>query len=556
MFDRKIGDGIPGKVVRIGKAWHGLVKSSESGLLADYVIETKGGKTIPFPRAKGVDEYSRPHPGFRAVGHVSVYMHPMASHEQELDNGMDWSQYVIMQLYRLNGFSIAGLSSRRITFFFTPDYDQSAATYQEMQAIPIEMTTDSLGKVALNVFETLKYDSPLEHIGRKSFELDPNGEYFHASTDGRKHYRRSFPAFQFGFDLKHTSFGLKPTVTVFELSGYLSDVDDPLATINMTSTTDNSAPNDYHEEEFYDDVIYRALASSNPIEYEDVDYLPTGTGRRWFLISRDYRNHEKTKGAVMPCVNDNEEIVYLIGERSDTETISSSGSVTYTETGHTSDRTDNITNRRYFEVSLGADLSSVEVITHTTNNNWTNYVNGDNWFDPPKVDETDGETTSVTSIKIDGDEFLSIATGRFLEMGIYYRSPFVGVDSVLVSGKGVYGIHSEKRVSDSDYQISEISLSLANFYSADLSALMVQVRTGILRQGESNIDISTVQQKVFIGKVFSKGATVLDDPIILDSEDIDPPTGLPIDFDVSLHRAYNPLTREISAVHRYPLIYQ
>ena len=274
------------------------------------------------------------------------------------------------------------------------------------------------------------------------------------------------------------------------------------------------------------------------------------------MISRDYRNHEKTKGAVISCVNDNEEIVYLMGERSDTETISSSGSVTYTETGHTSERTDNITSRRYFEVSLGTDLSSVEVITHTTHNVWTNYVNGDNWFDPPRVDETDSETTAVTSIKIDGDDFLSIDTSRFLDNGIYYISPFVGVDSVLVRGKGIYRIHSEKRVSESDYQISEISLSLANFYSADLSALMVQVRTGMLGQGESNIDISTVKQKVFIGKVFSKGATVLDDPIILDSEELDPSTGLPVDFDVSLHRAYNPLTREISAAHRYPLIYQ
>lgn len=555
MFDRKIGAGIPGKVVRIGKAWHGLVKSSESGLLADYVIETKGGKTIPFPRAKGRDEYSRPHPGFRAVGHVSVYMHPMARHEQELENGMNWSQYVIMQLYRLDGFSIAGLSSRRITFFFTPDYDQSAATYPEMQAIPIEMTTDSLGYVALTVFEPLKYDSTLELIGRKSFGIEPNGEYFHASIDGRKHYYNSFPPFSFGFDLKHSSFGLKPAVTVFELSGYLSDGDDPLATINMTSTTYNSAPSDYYEEEFYDDVIYRTLASSDPFEYEDVDYFPTGTGRRWFLISRDYRNHEKTKGAVMSCVNDNEEIVSLAGERSDTVTISSSGSVTYTVTGHTSELTSYITNRRYFEVSLGADSSSVEVITHTTEKVWTNYVNGDYWFDPPKVDETDAETTAVTSIKIDGDDFMSIDTVRFLENGIFYSSPFVG-DSVLVPGKLIYGINSKKSAPDSDDQISEIYLSLANFYSADLSALMVQVRTGIIRQGESNVDISTVKQKVFIGKVFSKGATVLDDPIILDSEELDPSTGLPIDFDVSLHRAYNPLTGEISAAHRYPLIYQ
>lgn len=544
MFERKLGIHTLGETVRIGKAWHGLIKLSSTGLLADAVIKTAGGAVIPYPVPHNRIGDSAPTQLGFAVPRVSAYMHPLAVHEPEMANGMNWSQYVIMQLYRLNGLPFTGLSSRNITFFFTPDYDEHLPDFEPIDANAIPIQIDAIqSKFTVSVYRPLEYDKPRHRIGTKTTDVEWVGNYVHSSNDGRSHYLFGpSRGFVFTEPVNDTSFKM------VGMSGNLSDPTDPLSSITVTSSDIAGVPDGSHEEDGRDIKIYRRYSTSteNPTVYTDTDYYPTGSNA--LLVYWDLMQHEKTTGVHAPFIIDSTVLGYLTASRTETYTAIYDGDVTAVE-GSADYYIDAATQRlREFELSGNGHASSVIIESNETSHNWRLMREGE-------PDQYGGTAEGSTVVSVDGVTVFNAPTSGFVRI---VNSKFTGVPRARLGGRllGSYeGIRLIDSADGNDFWVYEIYVYVDNYFSEDLSCFSVLTRSGISYSG-AKVDPTTVTQKINIGKCFSKGGTVAADSA---SAEVSGPTsgdGSQDHFTSGFYRAYNPLNGEISEISRHPLIYQ
>lgn len=181
MIETKIGDSIPSKLVRAGKAWHGLVEfvgySAPRCPIDSMMITTRGGKRIPYPAPKNKLGKSFLVADWSPI--ACVYMHSSAKMETEDDSGMDWSGYAILQFGESHELLRIRVSrDSNDLFFMTPD--------SSGQAIPYALRNGGLG---LNVYNPINLLSPLVRLssvydGSFVREKTPLG----ASLDGRTVY--------------------------------------------------------------------------------------------------------------------------------------------------------------------------------------------------------------------------------------------------------------------------------------------------------------------------------------------------------------------------------
>ena len=97
--------------------------------------------------------------------------------------------------------------------------------------------------------------------------------------------------------------------------------------------------------------------------------------------------------------------------------------------------------------------------------------------------------------------------------------------------------------------VAMVSIYLNPYSCEDILSIAVLVKKGTLLTDTeldgNQVDLSTVTQTLYIGKCFA-GGVVLDNPMTIEE----------VDFNKKLYRAYDPLSKTISAPYDWPVFYQ
>lgn len=556
MIDSKIGECIPSKIIRAGKAWHGLVEfvgySSPRCPIDSMMITTRGGKRIPYPAPK--NKMGK----FFTVADVSpiacAYMHSSAKMETEDDSGTDWSGYAILQFGESHELlMIRVLQDFNDLFFMTPD--------SSGQAIPYALRNGGLG---LNVYNPINLLSPLVRLssvydGSFVKETTPLG----ASLDGRTVY---FSFVGIGSNVlgryKESDPPDTSSVAAVVLSG---DVVDGVSSVSAAPpqqvlTSDHSYANtadSYHLRSVLlysdDNVPYISVEPSdvdpsNPYwlnivggynsKTEDFSvhsfpYLDESSQPKFIKSTRAYTFHESYDGdhAVRPAgAGDDPQAVYVVSGHTNSE-ILENVSVDLDADGVTIANvtiTGNYTQVSEMELFTRYNLNSVMVKP----SRWvrqTGYIsltldgvvvfskNGFNWYD-------------------------SLTTPPEIFFNWWPSSLTQKVPSVPGLGR------TYRAVSLDGTRAAQVDVFATNFFCADILSIAVIIREGdIIPDHPDGIKVAegTVTDTIHIGKCFARGVT-LDDPITLDESE----------FGDRMYRAFDPIDRVITPVYKWPVFFQ
>lgn len=576
MFDSDVSAHMQGKVVRFGKCWHGLVKTNavkDTGTTQfktfynNVTIETRGGKTLPFPIVKaiaGTETYSNLD---SKHGPFCIYRHPLSVMHDEDADGKDWSGYVVFDINDsdfpryLIGFKTG------YSFAFTPDDNGQGFLVTK---------TFNFGSSYLNVRKPLIVNADRFETdqGRVNFPADMSGT-FHFSKDGRSIYAGKFPSPRRVVEEMEYINWLSPSVRAATMAGGL----DVNGDINITATeiTVAQPPADVVYSDSRDVVRYDNATVTVPqvgtcvdpndelVVKRSINGTATPQAGYYSVISElDQYSIRRRKSYIHASVSDEGAVSYLSLLFEEESTVTGGGSVTVDGgvtlgTDQCGVRPDdkrvlstqtstiiasNTTGLQETKIELSGyggtstftaryDSSSSSTFTRTTLDGTPSETNtqSDNGADTMTLDGV----TVYSESDVTGTPVLNISRPNLPVLNCIVD------DSNMFSARFIqYG----DVVDGSKWAV--IAVRLADYQSHDLRAIVVTVQKGTVKMvgGAATSDPLTYSCKVYIGKTFGRG--IIDETIV--NQDL-------VD-ETYLIRAYDPLDKKVSAVYPFPVAYQ
>lgn len=544
MIEDKIGISIPSKIIRAGKGWHGLVEfvgyAHPRCSVDTMMLTTRGGKRIPYPASKAMKEKSvlvadkNPR--------ACLYMHPLAKMEAEDANGNDFSGYVIVQASIQPGHEACGLLSSALSFF-TPD-DQS-------QSIPVR-----IGSNFIDVYDKI-------YIGKEARKLTTidTGEtqkpmaYVGLSRDGRSAFFSAdiYPSTVFSNE-EIWEF-LNPEISRINLSGNVVDsVSLVAASRTDIPVAETETSEDYEYFQLY--AHFTTDENGNYIMYEDE--TPNSSPAPGWGATSGFSNSSSIIDT--PCflyVNDAGLIGVVTGKKSMTRNSVTQGgwsrsksALTETTTGSTTQTIDESYNISYSHDSLKiAELN----FTSSFTSKFTAVLERDisipgqslQFVDHNRDDSGSISVTmdGITLLSLDGYTwFDNLNTGPIYFTDWFKGSPDPGFKDSTIRSYRAMEVMGGKGV-------AMVSIYLNPYSCEDILSIAVLVKKGTLLTDPeldgNQVDLSTVTQTLYIGKCFA-GGVVFDNPMTIEE----------VDFNKKLYRAYDPLSKAISAPYDWPVFYQ
>lgn len=558
MIDSKIGECIPSKIIRAGKAWHGLVEfvgySSPRCPIDSMMITTRGGKRIPYPAPKNKLGKSFVVAGVSPI--ACVYMHSSAKMEVEDEDGMDWSGYVIAQLSYLGTDKHRLLGLRNSDFLFmTPDGGG--------QAIPYVIDRGGLRFSVYSRINMSHSGSLVSSVSSDDFNkaVRPVG----AALDGRS----VFFAFVSSSVLDGYSDSDPPEDSIINKVDVSGDI------VNGVSSVIASSPYEVKSEQHSYTTASSHYHLRSELDYsgDDDDGVPaiitvesdvSPSRPWWFNIVGGYDNKtERFSVSTFPYLDGAEQPQFIRSTRSYVSNTVYDGKHTARAAGDgyppeavaiVSGHTDATLAERLtlsFDagalnictIAITADLKTKsEMEMYTRYNLNSVMVTPSRWVT---------ETVSI-SLSLDG-------TVIFSKPGYYWYDDLRNPPSPTYSWwpptpsqelptpeLNLYRIY--RALSLGGARAAEIEVRLNNYFSRDIFSIAVVIREGdVIPDNSDGIRVApgTVTQTMHFGKCFARGV-ILDDPITLDESE----------FGGRLYRAFDPIDRVITPVYKWPVFFQ
>lgn len=538
---------VPGaeEILRVGKAWHGLVEfvgySAPWCMMDTVMLTTRSGKRIPYPASKGMKEKRV------LVANVSpracVYMHPLAVMEAEDANGNDFSGYVIVQASFNDRHEVCGLLSSAVSFF-TPD-DNS-------QAVPVVITA---GGKFIDVYDKLCIGKE----AKKLLTLDTGGDptaltYVGFSRDGRSAFFSNdiSPGIIFIDEGRWGS--LNPEISLTSLSG---NVVDGVSLVTASRTDIPVAEPDTSESYEYFQLYahFSEDADGNIHMYEDE--TPNFSPIPGWGLTSGFSNSSSIIDT--PCflyVNEEGYVSIVTGKKSMVRNSVTTGSWSRTKsnnvittTGTTTQTINESYNISYSEGSVKfADLNFSSSFSSTNNVTFETTIIGGS--DDTHVTQDDIINTGSISVVLDGRTLLDLDGYTWFDGlnidPINFINWFSGSPNPAFP---VTPIRSYRAMEILGKGVAMVSIYLNPYSCEDILSIAVLVKKGTLltdhELGGNQVDLSTVTQTLYIGKCFA-GGVVFDDPMTIGEAD----------FNKKLYRAYDPISKTISEPYDWPVFYQ
>lgn len=584
MFSFKASAHVPGKIMRFGKAYHGLiefvaVKSATTtqlvGNYSDIMLTTRAGLRVQAvsPRANKGAQFSMQ---IGAVfSPVCAYMHPLAVFLEEEEDGKDWSGYAIYPLDQnteipdgFNGLTVGSLSPN---FAFTPSDNAQGRLVRALSSGYFYIYP------GIRVGERLVLDSP---IVAAIPEFADGATLFHADMTGRSYYLGRFSsAKNIVNDMYFSSWdSIKPVVICAELTSNGSGDDITISAYQTAITQpDEEKTIEYSEVRKAQHVAPRGALSvglcagpPEPEVYVEVIDGPHNPpfGARWptAMVEIDMHLLERNKACVMASiVSGVPQYTYLsyTDERSQvgSGTVGGTISQSYGEpcgpgeegkvvTGNAYSLSANDQNtyiQKYIAELTGFGQTSTLRVVSTSDYTYsrvsTRVSDESGQFNTDNEDENYIATTTVT---LDGQ---TIYTGSVditvFDWDVYPLSLATGSlpGSIIFS----YGFAPKGERKEGDKWLQVVAKT-ENYHSADMVALSVYIITGTFKDlgdGAWGTVAGSQEATLHIGKIFSRG-------FVDSSTHSQALTGDP----VYLYRAYDPIEGKVSDIYPHPVIYQ
>lgn len=555
MIDSKIGECIPSKIIRAGKAWHGLVEfvgySSPRCPIDSMMITTRGGKRIPYPAPK--NKLGKLFIVVSVSPLAYVYMHSSAKMEAEDESGMDWSGYVIVQLgYTADKHELLYLRNSDF-LFMTPDGGGQAIPYviengglrfsvysriniSHSGSLVSSVLSDDFNKVTQPVGVTLDgrsvffaFVSTRSNILSRYSDSDPPEDSIINKVDvsgdivnGVSSVIASSP-----YEVKSEQHSYTTASDHYHLRSELdySGGGSVPAIITVPSDVDPSNPFWLNIVGGYDDETEDFSVSSFP--YLDGAWQPQ------FIRS--------TRSYVSNTVYDGQHTARAAGAGDPPEAVA-------IVSGYT-----DATTARQLTLSFDADALNICTIVITDDfkqksemEMYTRYSLNSVMIKPSRWVQ---ETGSI-SLSLDG-------TVIFSKTDYYWydnlRNPptitLTWWPAVPEQELPAAGLSRHYRALSLDgTRAAQITVQLNNYFSRDIFSIAVSIREGdIIPDHPDGIKVApgTVTQTMHFGKCFARGV-ILDDPITLDESE----------FGDRMYRAFDPIDRVITPVYKWPVFFQ
>lgn len=554
MIDSKIGECIPSKTMRAGKAWHGLVEfvgySSPRCPIDSMMITTRGGKRIPYPAPKNKLGKLFIVAGVSPI--ACVYMHSSAKMEAEDEDGMDWSGYVIVQLGRADKHELLGLRNSDF-LFITPDGGG--------QAIPYVIENGGLRFSVYNRINISHSGSLVSSVLSDDFNkvTQPVG----VTLDGRSVF--------FAFVSMHSNVLSRYSDSDPPEDSIINKVDVSGDIVNGVSSVIASSPYEVKSEphsytnasdhyHLRSELVYSGDSSVPAIITVPSDVDPSTPF--WLNIVDGYDNEtENFSVSSFPYLDGAGQPRFIRSTRSYVSNTVYSGEHTVRAAGAgdppgaaaiVSGHTD-ATTAKDLTLSFDADALNICTIVITDDfkqksemEMYTRYSLNAVMVKPSRWVQ---ETGSI-SLTLDG-------TVIFSKTDYYWYDSLRNPPTITLSWwpvvpgqelpAGGFSRHY-RAISLDETRAAQITVQLNNYFSRDIFSIAVHIREGdIIPDHPDGIKVApgTVTQTMHIGKCFARGV-ILDDPITLDESE----------FGDRMYRAFDPIDRVITPVYKWPAFFQ
>lgn len=555
MIETKIGDSIPSKIIRAGKAWHGLVEfvgySPPRCSIDSMMITTRVGKRFPYPAPE-----SRKGKSFFVSSTSPVacmYMHSSAQMEAENEDGTDWSGYVIAQFSSTDNHELLGLRNSNF-LFMTPDGGG--------QAIPYVIAN---GGLRFSVYSRINISYPVSLVSSVlSDDFNRVKQPVGVTLDGRSVFF-SFVSIRSSI-LNMYNENSPPENSIINQVDVSGDIIDGVSTVIASSPYEvkseqysyTTASDHYY---FRSELDYSGGGSVPAIVVVQSDVDPSNP--YWLNIVGGYDDESEVFSvSSFPYLDGDGQSQFIRSTRSYISNTAYDGRHTVREAGDgdppeavaiISGHTD-ATTEKSLTLSFDAGAQNICSIVITDDfkqtsemEMYTRYNLNSVMIKPSRLERE----TGIISLALDGEVIFSksdyywhddLRNPPIITMSWW---PIVPEQELPLAGN-LFRYY--RALSLDGTRAAQITVQINNYWSSDIFSIAVSIREGdIIPDHPDGIKVApgTVTQSVHIGKCFARGV-ILDDPITLAESE----------FGDRMYRAFDPVDRVITPVYKWPVFFQ